>query len=119
MRCRPMSFAPATGRKAKRSSRPLPDLFRAPSGAGVSTSPLRFPERGFRRSNCMSLEELKTRLPDYAKDLKLNLGSLAAETLLTPQQRAGCFIACALAAREPGTTAAILAEFAPHLSAEA
>ena len=45
----------------------------------------------------MSIEALKHRLPDYAKDLKLNLGSLAAEPSLSAQQRAGTFVASALA----------------------
>ena len=67
----------------------------------------------------MSIEALKDALPDYAKDLKLNLSSLAQETLLTEQQRAGTFIACALASRERTTTSAILREFAPKLSPEA
>ncbi len=67
----------------------------------------------------MSLDALRNRLPDYAKDLRLNLGSLAAEPSLTPQQLAGTFIASALAARNAETTAAITAEFAPRLSPEA
>ena len=67
----------------------------------------------------MSIEALKDTLPEYAKDLKLNLSSLANETLLTEQQRAGTFIACALAARERTTTAAVMASFAPALSPEA
>ena len=67
----------------------------------------------------MSLEALKTRLPEYAKDLKLNLSSLAAEPVLTEQQRAGAFVASALAARNPEVIAAIVAEFAPKLSPEA
>ena len=67
----------------------------------------------------MSLELLKNRLPDYAKDLKLNLGSLASEPGLTVQQRAGCFIVAALASRNAAVTADIVAEFAPLLSAEA
>jgi alkyl hydroperoxide reductase subunit D len=62
---------------------------------------------------------LKDALPDYAKDLKLNLSSLAAEPLLTEQQRAGTFIACALAARNEATTRAVLASFARSLSSEA
>ena len=37
----------------------------------------------------MSIDTLKDRLPDYARDIKLNLSSLASEQLLTPQQRAG------------------------------
>ncbi len=54
----------------------------------------------------MSLEHLKSRLPDYAKDLKLNLSSLAAESVLTEQQKAGAFIVSALASRNAETTAA-------------
>ena len=41
----------------------------------------------------MSIDTLKARLPDYAKDLRLNLSSLAAEPMLTEQQRAGTFVA--------------------------
>lgn len=67
----------------------------------------------------MSLETLKNRLPEYAKDLKLNLSSLAMEPSLSEQQRAGTFIACALASRNAETTRAIMAEFAPKLSPEA
>jgi len=67
----------------------------------------------------MSLDALRDRLPDYAKDLRLNLGSLAAEPALTEQQRAGAFVASAIAARNPETTATILAEFGPRLSPEA
>ncbi|HUD62441.1 MAG TPA: carboxymuconolactone decarboxylase family protein [Acetobacteraceae bacterium] len=67
----------------------------------------------------MAIETLKTRLPDYAKDIRLNLGSLAGEPSLTQEQRAGTFIAAALASRNAEVTAEILGEFAPQLSAEA
>jgi len=67
----------------------------------------------------MSLDTLKAWLPDYAKDLRLNLSSLAMESTLTEQQRAGTFIASALAARNPEVTDAIMAEFAPQLAPEA
>lgn len=67
----------------------------------------------------MSLEILKNRIPEYAKDLKLNLSSLAAEAALTDQQRAGIFVASALGARNPEVVAAITAEFAPKLAPEA
>jgi len=67
----------------------------------------------------MSIEMLKSRLPEYAKDLKLNLGSLAIEPGLTEQQRAGTFIASALASRNAEVTRAIFAEFAGRLSPEA
>lgn len=67
----------------------------------------------------MSLEALRGRLPEYAKDLKLNLGSLASEEVLSLQQKAGCFIASALASRNAEVTKAVVAEFGPQLSAEA
>jgi alkyl hydroperoxide reductase subunit D len=67
----------------------------------------------------MSIESLKERIPDYAKDIKLNLGSLAAEASLSPQQLGGCFVASALASRNAEVTKAIVAEFTPKLSAEA
>ena len=67
----------------------------------------------------MSLEALKNALPEYARDMKLNLSSLANDASLTPQQRAGTFVASALAARNAEVTRAMLAEFAPQLSPEA
>ncbi len=67
----------------------------------------------------MSLEALKSALPDYARDLKLNLSSLAADVSLTPQQRAGTFVVSALAARNAAVTRAVMAEFGPQLSPEA
>ncbi|BCW87965.1 Alkyl hydroperoxide reductase AhpD [Alphaproteobacteria bacterium SO-S41] len=67
----------------------------------------------------MSLETLRNALPEYAKDIKLNLGTLAAEPILTEQQRYGAFIAAALASRNAQVSAALIAEFGPKLSAEA
>jgi alkyl hydroperoxide reductase subunit D len=67
----------------------------------------------------MSLESLKSALPDYAKDLRLNLGSLATEPSLSAEQRAGTFVASAIASRNPAVTEAILGEFAPVMSPEA
>jgi alkyl hydroperoxide reductase subunit D len=64
----------------------------------------------------MSIQTLKDRLPDYAKDLKLNLGSLAAETVLNDTLKAGTFVASAIASRNPQVIAAILAEFGPQLA---
>ena len=60
----------------------------------------------------MSIDTLKDRLPDYARDLKLNLSSLASEQLLSPQQKAGSFIAAALAANHAPTTQAVVDAFA-------
>jgi lipoyl-dependent peroxiredoxin subunit D len=64
----------------------------------------------------MSIETLKTALPDYAKDLRLNLGSLATDPTLTDEQRAGTFIASAIASRNSAVSDAMLREFAPKLS---
>jgi alkyl hydroperoxide reductase subunit D len=49
----------------------------------------------------MSLDTLRERLPAYAKDLSLNLSSLAAETLMSDQQKWGAFVASANAVGEP------------------
>ena len=67
----------------------------------------------------MTIEALKERLPEHARDIKLNLGSLATEHSLNTQQRAGCFIVSALASRNAEVTRAIMAEFGPLLSPEA
>ncbi len=67
----------------------------------------------------MSLETLKAQLPEYAKDLKLNLSSLAAESTLNPAQRAGTFIASAHATGNGAVIAALTTEFGPQLAPEA
>lgn len=67
----------------------------------------------------MSLDNLCDRLPDYAKDIKLNLGSLASETLLTDQQKYGAFLASALASGNSEVIRAITEWTADNLSAEA
>jgi alkyl hydroperoxide reductase subunit D len=67
----------------------------------------------------MSIDALKDRLPDYAKDIRLNLSSLAVEPLLSEQQRAGTFIASALASRNAEVIEGVTRAFAPALSAEA
>ena len=64
----------------------------------------------------MSIQTLKDRLPEYARDLKLNLGSLAAETVLNDTLKAGTFVAAAFASRNPQVIAAINAEFAGKLA---
>jgi alkyl hydroperoxide reductase subunit D len=64
----------------------------------------------------MSIQTLKDRLPEYAKDLKLNLGSLAAETVLNDTLKAGTFVAAAFASRNSEVIAAVNAEFAGKLA---
>jgi lipoyl-dependent peroxiredoxin subunit D len=64
----------------------------------------------------MTLEALKDALPDYAKDLKLNLSSLLSDSVLSEQQRWGALLATALAARNRDLVAAAAADAAQHLS---
>jgi len=67
----------------------------------------------------MSIETLQNRIPDYAKDLRLNISTLAGEDILTPQQKWGTFYASALAAGNAETINAIESEAAQNLTPEA
>ncbi|MBS0641109.1 MAG: carboxymuconolactone decarboxylase family protein [Acetobacteraceae bacterium] len=67
----------------------------------------------------MSIETLKSALPDYAKDIRLNIGSLATEPALSTEQRGGIFIASAFATRNATVIREVLDEFGPQLSPEA
>src|SRR5262245_14507844 len=84
-RSRPTSSAPATGRRAKTSSRP-PDHGRA-----------------------------QEQPPRARQGLKLNLAALASETVLDEEKKAGTFIASAIASRNGEVIRAVLEEFAPRL----
>lgn len=66
-----------------------------------------------------SLSELRESLPEYAKDIKLNLSTLAGEDTLSAQQLWGCFLSCALATRQQDVIEAISADAAAQLSPEA
>lgn len=66
-----------------------------------------------------NIESLKNALPAYAKDLKLNLSSVAADTTLTPQQTFGGLLAAAIASRNETVIAAIAAEAAAVLTLQA
>jgi alkyl hydroperoxide reductase subunit D len=68
----------------------------------------------------MSLDALREQLPAYAKDLSLNLSSLANETVLTDQQKWGAFVASAHAVGQRTVVAAVEANAVQAgLSAEA
>ncbi|AGP30920.1 carboxymuconolactone decarboxylase family protein [Corynebacterium terpenotabidum] len=67
----------------------------------------------------MSIDNLKNGLPEYAKDLKLNLGSLARSTELSEQQLWGTFVATAAATRNDQVISEISEEAKTHLSDEA
>ncbi|WP_333618629.1 carboxymuconolactone decarboxylase family protein [Dietzia sp.] len=67
----------------------------------------------------MSIDNLKNGLPEYAKDLKLNLSSLARSTDLNEQQLWGAFLAGAAATRNDTVLSEIADEAKSHLSEEA
>ncbi len=67
----------------------------------------------------MSINELKNKIPDYAKDIKLNLSSLAADETLDTQKLWGTFLSSALATGNANVIAAVEAEAVQNLSAEA
>ena len=67
----------------------------------------------------MSIDALRDLLPAYAKDLSLNLSSLASETVLNDQQKWGTFLASAYGVGQPEVIAAIEAATAGKLSPEA
>lgn len=66
-----------------------------------------------------ALERLRTRLPEHARDLRINLGVIAAATALTPQQAWGTALTVALTARNLEVASAIADAAEPHMSADA
>jgi alkyl hydroperoxide reductase subunit D len=62
------------------------------------------------RSPMSSIERLKERLPDHAKDLRVNLCTITSSTSLKPQQAWGTALACAVASRNAEVVAAIAAD---------
>jgi alkyl hydroperoxide reductase subunit D len=64
----------------------------------------------------MTIEQILDALPDYARDLKLNLDAVLRQTELTEQQTWGTAVACAMAARNQLLFSTIVSEAAPHLS---
>lgn len=67
----------------------------------------------------MSLDSLLESIPSYAKDIKLNLGSVLKQTELNPQQLWGTALACAIAARNSAVLNAISIESRAHLTEQA
>jgi alkyl hydroperoxide reductase subunit D len=67
----------------------------------------------------MSIESLKAALPDYAKDLKLNLSNVLTTPGLTEQQIWGTAVAAAVASRNAVVREAVLAEARSKLSPQA
>jgi alkyl hydroperoxide reductase subunit D len=67
----------------------------------------------------MSLKDFVTSFPDYAKDIRLNVGSLLNETQLGDQRKYGVLLACAHGSGHKPLVEAAEAECAPKLSPEA
>jgi len=68
----------------------------------------------------MSLAEIKSAIPGYARDLRLNLDSVLSETGapgLTQKQIGLVALSSAIASRHEPLTQAVVAQFAPVLSA--
>jgi lipoyl-dependent peroxiredoxin subunit D len=53
------------------------------------------------------INDLKARIPDYAKDIRLNLDSALARSSLTPTHATGAALAAAFAARSPEIVATL------------
>jgi alkyl hydroperoxide reductase subunit D len=58
----------------------------------------------------MMIDQLKDRLPDHARDLRLNLGVITSSTMLTSQQAWGAALAAAVTSRNAEVVAAIAAD---------
>ncbi len=67
----------------------------------------------------MTIEALRAEIPDYAKDIRLNLGSVLSETTLNDQQKYGTLLSTALASRNAKVIKAARAEVDGKLSPEA
>jgi alkyl hydroperoxide reductase subunit D len=67
----------------------------------------------------MSLKEFADALPDYAKDIRLNVGSLLGDQTLTEQRKYGLLLSCAHGSGYKPIVDAVEAEVAGKLSAEA
>ena len=67
----------------------------------------------------MTIETIRNSMPDYAKDTKLNLGSIlsAENSGLTQKQVYGSALAAAYATKEPGLIRAVVHEVSSTLSA--
>lgn len=55
----------------------------------------------------MTIDQLKDRIPDFAKDVRLNVASMMADETLSPESKYGLLLSSAIAARNPVVTAAV------------
>jgi alkyl hydroperoxide reductase subunit D len=64
----------------------------------------------------MSIDELKDSIPEFAKDVRLNLTSMASDETLDTQTKYGLFLASAIATRNPAVISAMEAVAAEKLT---
>ena len=64
----------------------------------------------------MNLDELKARIPDFARDLRINLGVIGSSTALSPAQAWTVALASALTTKHRDVVAAVEAEASGHLT---
>ncbi|AOZ73237.1 alkyl hydroperoxide reductase [Boudabousia tangfeifanii] len=64
----------------------------------------------------MSIDNLRSSLPDWAKDLSLNLSTLTRSSSLTEQQQWGAFLAAAAACGNESVLVQISEDASAHLS---
>jgi len=62
-----------------------------------------------------NLDQLKERLPDYARDLRINLGVIGSSTALSPVQAWTIALTCAATTKHRDLVAAVEADAAAHL----
>lgn len=64
----------------------------------------------------MSIDNIKERIPEYAKDLKLNLSSVMMQPELSPRQLWGTAVSCAMATKNSFLIEEIIQEAQGHLT---
>lgn len=64
----------------------------------------------------MSIESIRSALPEVARDIKLNLQTVFQDGALTEDQKWGVAVACAIATRNPEVREAITEEAESHVS---
>ena len=67
----------------------------------------------------MSIDNLRSALPEWAKDLSLNLSTLSRSSSLTEQQQWGTFVAAAAATHNESVLVQVMEDARTHLSEEA
>jgi lipoyl-dependent peroxiredoxin subunit D len=63
-----------------------------------------------------NLDQLKERIPDFARDLRINLGVIGSSTALSPVQAWTIALACAVTTKQRDLIAAVEADASDHLT---